>query len=67
LSIDEYEALRLGDFAGLNQKEAAQSMQISQQTFSRILKRARKIAADGLVNGKIIRIQSAHNQPIFTL
>jgi len=32
-------------------------MRISQQTFSRIIKKARKKIADSLINGKIIRIQ----------
>lgn len=57
LSVDEYEAIRLFDYLKSSQKEAAKSMNISQQTFSRILKRARIIVADAIVNGKIIRIQ----------
>ena len=57
LSIDGFEALRLADYQGLSQKEAAKSMRISQQTFSRILKKARKIVADAIVNGKIIQIE----------
>ncbi len=60
LSTDEFEAIRLADFLGLNQKEAAKSMRISQQTFSRILKRARKVVADGLVAGKTIKIQGGY-------
>ncbi len=58
LKLDEYEALRLVDFNGFNQLEAAKSMQVSRQTFGRILTKARKKFADGLVNGKIIRIAS---------
>ena len=54
---DEYEALRLADFIGLNQKEAASSMGISQQTYSRVLKGARKALTEGVVLGKIIRIR----------
>jgi len=57
LKMDELEAVRLADFKGLNQKEAAKSMRISQQTFSRIIKKAHKSIADGLANGKIIRIR----------
>jgi len=57
LTMDEFEAVRLADYMGLEQKEAAQSMRISQQTFSRILKRARRAIADGLIGGKIIKIQ----------
>src|SRR3989338_8995474 len=57
LSMDELEALCLADFKSLRQKAGAESMGISQQTFSRILKKAHKILADALVNGKIIKIQ----------
>jgi len=57
LAIDEFETIRLADYMGLSQKEAAKSMQISQQTFSRILKRARRLISDVIVNGKIIRIK----------
>ncbi|MFA5115877.1 MAG: DUF134 domain-containing protein [Candidatus Omnitrophota bacterium] len=58
LGIDQLEAVRLADYQGLSQKAAAQSMGVSQQTFSRILKKGRRIMADGLVNGKIILIQA---------
>jgi predicted DNA-binding protein (UPF0251 family) len=57
LGIDFFEAIHLADFMGLGQKRAAESMQISQQTFSRILKKARRIIADAIVKGKIIKIQ----------
>ncbi len=60
LSMDEFEALRLADHMGLPQKEAAKSMHISQQTFSRILKRAHRSIANALVNGNTIRIQGGH-------
>jgi predicted DNA-binding protein (UPF0251 family) len=57
VTTDEFEALRLADYMGLGQKEAAKSMRISQQTFSRIIKRAHKAMADALISGKIIKIQ----------
>jgi predicted DNA-binding protein (UPF0251 family) len=60
LSMDEFEAVRLADFMGFKQKEAAKSMRISQQTFSRILKRAHKTIAHGLVKGAAIKIQGGH-------
>lgn len=63
LQMDEFEAIRLVDFAGLKQKEAASSMNVSQQTISRILKKARKLIADAIINGKAIKI--AHSQKIF--
>jgi predicted DNA-binding protein (UPF0251 family) len=56
LTIDEFEAIRLTDLLETCQKECAKSMQISQQTYSRILKKARKKIADGLTSGKIIKI-----------
>lgn len=59
LSIDQYEALRLADFIGLSQKEAAASMKISQQTFSRVLKAARKALSEAIVLGRIITIKGA--------
>jgi len=60
LAMDEFEAIRLADFKCLDQSGAAKSMHISQQTFSRILKRAHKAIADAIVQGKIIRIQGGH-------
>jgi predicted DNA-binding protein (UPF0251 family) len=60
LSIDEFEAIRLTDFMGLNQKEAARFMRISQPTFSRTLEKARKTVATALVKGTIIKIQGGH-------
>lgn len=57
LKMDEFEAIRLTDYLGLRQTEAARSMRISQQTFSRIFKKAHKTMADAFINGKIIRIQ----------
>ncbi|MBM3245333.1 MAG: DUF134 domain-containing protein [Candidatus Omnitrophica bacterium] len=60
LNMDEFEAIRLADFMGFSQKEAARSMNISQQTFSRCLKYAHKKIADCLIHGKIIKIQGGY-------
>ena len=57
LKMDEFEAIRLADYLNLSQKEAAWSMRISQQTFSRILARARNLIARGIITGSAIRIQ----------
>ncbi len=57
LTFDEIEALRLKDYEGRGQAEAAESMNVSQPTFHRLLMSARKKAADALVNGKAIRIE----------
>ncbi len=60
LNTDEFEAIRLADFLGMSQKEAAESMKISQQTFSRIIKSARKAMAEAIVKGNTIRIQKCN-------
>jgi uncharacterized protein len=57
LTLDELEALRLGDMEGLEQEKAAERMKISRQTFGRILEKARRIVADAIVNGKAIKIE----------
>jgi predicted DNA-binding protein (UPF0251 family) len=64
LAIDEYEAIRLAHYKGLSQAESAKSMNISQQTFSRTIKRALKAIADALVNGKAIYIQGSQAIPV---
>lgn len=57
LKYEEVEAIRLADFTGLNQAEAARSMGISQQTFSRVLRSGRKRVAEALVLGRIIKVK----------
>jgi uncharacterized protein len=57
LTLDEYEALRLADLEGLYQEQAALRMNISRQTFGRIVETARRKVADVLVNGKTLRIK----------
>ncbi len=60
LTVDEYEAIRLADFEGLEQAEAGERMGISRQTFARIVRSARYKIADALVNGKAICIEGGH-------
>ena len=57
LTLDEFEAIRLGDFEGLKQIDAAKKLKISRPTFSRIISSARDKISDGLVNIKAIRIE----------
>ena len=57
LTLDEFEAVRLADFEGLYQGQAAVKMGISRQTFGRIIKSANKKIADVLVNGKALKIE----------
>jgi len=56
LTKDEIEAIRLSDFEGLYQEEAAIKMEVSRPTFGRILNSARTKIADALINGKAIEI-----------
>lgn len=57
LTLDELEALRLADMEGLYQEQAAERMNVSRQTFARIVESARKKVAQALVEGKALRIQ----------
>lgn len=60
LPIEGLEAIRLSDFQGLDQERAAMMMNVSRQTFGRILAEARSIVADALVMGKVLRIEGGH-------
>jgi len=62
LKIDEYETIKLADFQGYDQSEGALAMGISRSSFGRILRGARHIIADALINGKIIRIRTGNVQ-----
>ena len=57
LSVDELEAIRLADLQGLYQEQAAEKMNISRQTFGRIIESAHKKVAETLVEGKALRIE----------
>jgi len=56
LSLDEYEAIRLADFKEFYQENAASQMNISRQTFGRIIESAHRKIADVLINGKALKI-----------
>jgi uncharacterized protein len=58
LHIDEFEAIRLADVESLYHEEAATRMNISRQTFGRILEMARHKVADALTGGKAIIIEN---------
>ena len=57
LAVDEYEAVRLGDFENLKHEEAAVRMNISRPTFTRLLESAHTKISDAIVNGKAISIE----------
>jgi predicted DNA-binding protein (UPF0251 family) len=57
LNLDELEAIRLADYDGLYQEQAAQKMNISRQTFGNIIISAHKKIADFLINSKMLSVE----------
>jgi len=57
LSVEELEAVRLSDFEGLDQESAANLVEVSRQTYGRILARARHCISEALITGKALKIQ----------
>lgn len=60
LCVEELESIRLTDFEGLEQGEAAKRMGISRGTFQRILYEARHKVAEALVIGASIVIEGGN-------
>ena len=56
LSVEEFEAIRLKDFEGLEQVDVARKMKVSQPTLHRLLRSARRKVAEALTKGKAIKI-----------
>ena len=57
LDDEEFEAIRLTQYEGLSQTQAAQKMQTSQSTLQRIISSGLSKVAGALVEGKAIRIE----------
>ena len=57
LTLDEFEAFRLADLIGLSHAEAADEMEISRSTFTRLIEKARKKIADFIIQGKLLTIE----------
>ena len=57
LSIEELESVRLSDFEGRDQEAAANLMEVSRQTYGRILANARRVISEALVTGKALRVE----------
>lgn len=60
LCVEELESIRLIDFEGLEQGEAAQRMEVSRGTFQRILYEGRRKVAEALVQGKSIVVEGGN-------
>lgn len=56
LSLDEFEAFRLADQLGYSHAQAADEMEISRSTFSRLIQKARKNIADFIIQGGVLTI-----------
>ena len=52
MTLDEIEALRLADYQGKSQEDAAAEMGISRQTFGRVVARARRKMAGAIIHGR---------------
>ncbi len=60
MTIDEYEAIRLADHLGMKHEEAAEEMEISRPTFTRLLDSARRKTAEMIVTGKRLVIEGGN-------
>nr|MDO8117897.1 DUF134 domain-containing protein [Candidatus Sigynarchaeota archaeon] len=65
LTVEEFEAVRLVDLEMKSQVEAAELMEISQPTISRILTSGHMKIADAIVNGKALKIDGGDFKFIF--
>ncbi|PZX16902.1 putative DNA-binding protein (UPF0251 family) [Breznakibacter xylanolyticus] len=57
LLFEEYEALRLADYQGMTQEQAAVEMGVSRPTFTRVYEKARCAVARSLVEGRVLLIE----------
>ncbi|MBN2541178.1 MAG: DUF134 domain-containing protein [Bacilli bacterium] len=57
LPIDELETIRLIDYLGYNQEEAANQMNVARTTVQRVYNIARKKVAESLIEGAVIIIE----------
>ncbi len=62
LLYEEYEAIRLCDYLGMKQEEAAVRMKISRPTLTRIYEKARRTVATAFAEGKAIIIKGGDYQ-----
>jgi predicted DNA-binding protein (UPF0251 family) len=60
LNVDEYEAIRLVDYDGLDQETAAGKLGISRPTCARIVEEAHRKIAEAITQGKAIRIEGGN-------
>ena len=57
IQLDEFEAIRLADYVGMEHSEAAEEMEISRSTFTRLIEKARTKVAHFLFEGRYLYIE----------
>ncbi len=60
IPVDAFEAIRLADYKGMPRDAAAAAMDVSRQTFGRILSGARQCVATALVEGAALKINGGN-------
>ena len=60
MSLDEFESFRLADYVGLSHAEAADEMEISRSTFTRLVEKARRKIADLIIQGRVLTIDGGN-------
>jgi uncharacterized protein len=60
LLFEEYEAIKLLDYEGLTQEQAAVKMNVSRPTLTRIYEQVRRTIASAFVEGKMILIEGGN-------
>ena len=58
--LEEFEAVKLIDYEGLNHEQAAKQMNVSRSTITRIYKRARAKIAESLVENRSLKLNSVN-------
>lgn len=57
VTLDEFEAIRLADYLGMEHVEAASLMGISRPTFTRLIEKARGKVARALIEAKSLKFE----------
>jgi len=60
MSLDEFESFRLADYVGMSHAEAADEMEISRSTFTRLVEKARRRIADLIIQGRVLTIDGGN-------
>jgi len=60
LPVEGFEAIRLSDYEHLDQETASLTMNVSRQTYGRILSNARGIISEAIVTGKTLIISGGN-------